>query len=173
MSTKDRDSSDQDLSQVPNVKDGGYKIHIAVSDWNEDITHSLLDGAKNTLLELGVEDDNICIVHVPGTFELPIAAKSLVSCKNADAVICLGCVIKGETEHDIFINQSVATAINQLSIMASKPMIFGVLTVNDLQQAKDRSGGKYGNKGVEAAITATKMVTMLKKLEAPGGKIGF
>lgn len=173
MSTKDRDSSNQDLTQIPSVKGQGYKIHIAVSDWNEDITHSLLDGAKSTLIELGVDANDIHVAHVPGTFELPIAAKSLVSCKNADAVICLGCVIKGETEHDLFINQSVATALNQLSIMASKPMIFGVLTVNDLQQAKDRSGGKYGNKGTEAAMTAVRMVSLLKNLEAPGGKIGF
>lgn len=171
MSTKDRGQNQQSLSEIPSIE--SFKIHIAVSDWNSEITHALLDGAKSTLSQLGANQDQMNIVHVPGTFELPVAAKSLLTCKNADAVICLGCVIKGETEHDMFINQSVATALNQLAIMSGKPITFGVLTVNNLQQAKDRAGGKYGNKGIEAAITAAKMVHLHKDLEKPGGKIGF
>lgn len=171
MSTKDKTQHLEDLSSIPSIE--GFKIHIAVSDWNEKITSSLLDGAVSTLNKLGLAKDDFTIVHVPGVFELPVAAKSLVSSKAADAVICLGCVVKGETEHDVYINQSVATTLNQLSIISSKPMIFGVLTTNDMQQAIERSGGKYGNKGSEAAITAARMVHMQKELERPGGKIGF
>jgi len=171
LSTRDKDVTQENLSEIPSI--GSFKIHIAVSDWNSEVTHVLLDGAKSTLIQLGAKEDQINIVHVPGTFELPVAAKALLSCKNADAVICLGCVIKGETEHDMFINQSVATALNQLAIMSGKPITFGVLTVNNMQQAKDRAGGKYGNKGVESAITASKMVHLHKDLEKPGAKIGF
>lgn len=171
MSTKDQALNQEDLSGISSITN--YKIHIAVSDWNSEITQVLLDGAKSTLIKLGADPHDIHIVHVPGTFELPVAAKALLSCKSADAVICLGCVIKGETEHDMFINQSVANALNQLAIMSGKPITFGVLTVNNLQQAKDRAGGKYGNKGTEAAITAAKMVHLHKELEKPGGKIGF
>lgn len=171
MSSKDQNLSEFDLGPEATAKD--LKIHIAVSDWNKEITHALLAGAKQTLLDLNQEEENIKVVHVPGTFELPFAAKSLIKTCGSDAVICLGCVIKGETDHDKFINQSVATTLNQLALTADKPVIFGVLTVNSMEQALDRAGGKYGNKGIEAAVTAYKMSVLKKELNKPTGKIGF
>lgn len=168
-------SSDNNLSNYDDCPSGdGYLIHIAVSDWNAEITSKLLSGALETLTTNGVDKDSIEIVHVPGAFELPVGAKMLLKSANADAVICLGCVIKGDTEHDQYINQAVATGITQLSIMSGKPIIFGLLTVNDNEQAMERSGGKHGNKGTEAAVTAIKMVALQKDLATPkGGSIGF
>ncbi len=133
----------------------------------------MLDGAKSTLLDLGVNEDDICIIHTPGSFELPVAAKSLIKNKSADAVICLGCVIKGDTKHDEYINHAVATGLTQLSLISGKPIIFGVLTVNTKKQAEERAGGIHGNKGIEAAVTAVKMVHMQKELSSPKGTIGF
>ncbi|MDA8692621.1 6,7-dimethyl-8-ribityllumazine synthase [Saprospiraceae bacterium] len=169
MSSSKKNLSDHD--EVPSGK--GFHIHIVVSDWNTDITSKLLSGAKETLLSAGIEESTIEIVHVPGAFELPVAAKSILKAVSTDSVICLGCVIKGDTAHDEYINNAVATGLTQLSIVSGKPIIFGVLTVNDQQQAEDRAGGKHGNKGVEAAITAIKMVTIQKQLGKPKSTIGF
>jgi len=167
-------SAKKNLSEYGDCPSGeGFLIHIVVSDWNTEITSKLLDGAKETLISVGVSESDIEIVRVPGAFELPVAAKSLLKSVNSDSVICLGCVIKGDTSHDEYINQAVATGITQLSIMSGKPIIFGLLTVNDLQQAEDRAGGKHGNKGIEAAITAVKMVHMQKQLGKPKSTIGF
>lgn len=164
----------KNLSEYGDCPSGeGFLIHIVVSDWNTEITSKLLDGAKETLISVGVSESDIEIVRVPGAFELPVAAKSLLKSVNSDSVICLGCVIKGDTSHDEYINQAVATGITQLSIMSGKPIIFGLLTVNDQQQAEDRAGGKHGNKGIEAAITAVKMVHMQKQLGKPKSTIGF
>lgn len=171
MSSKEQNLSDHNLPDDASAK--GLKIHIAVSDWNTDITTKLLDGAKSILLQLGIENDDMTIVHVPGTYELPLAAKSLIKTCQADAVICLGCVIKGETDHDIFINQSVSTTLNQLAIATDKPVVFGVLTVNTKDQAIQRAGGNYGNKGIEAAVTAYKMINLQKELKQAKGTIGF
>ena len=170
MSSKDNITK-IDLESVPSAE--GMSIHIAFSEWNKAITGKLLKGALAVLIAKGLREADISIMKVPGTFELPVAAKSLLKHKTADAVICLGCVIKGETEHDLFINQSVANALNQLAIASTKPMIFGVLTVNSMEQAEDRAGGKYGNKGEEAAITAIKMVAAQKDLCKPAKTIGF
>ncbi len=172
MSSKDQNLSGQDISSIPSAE--GYKIHIVVSEWNTDITTALLDGAVETLKKLKVTVNGDCeVVYVPGTFELPLAAKTLIKAKQSDAVICLGCVIKGETDHDKYINQSVAIALNQLAVMSDKPIIFGVLTVNSMQQALDRAGGKHGNKGVEAAVTAVKMVHLQKGISESPKSIGF
>ena len=133
----------------------------------------MLEGAVAALDKLGVSHDDVEILHTPGAFELPVAAKSLLKNRNSDAVICLGCVIKGDTQHDEYINNSVATGLSQLSILSGKPIIFGLLTVNNLEQALERSGGKHGNKGIEAAVTAVKMADALKKLSSPKGTIGF
>jgi len=171
MSSKDSSLANQNLENCPSAE--GFKIHIVVSDWNDDITNSLLEGARKTLTQLNISKDDLEVLHVPGTFELPVAAKMLLKNRASDAVICLGCVIKGETEHDLFINQSVANSLSQLSIISGKPIVFGVLTVNNAQQAKDRSGGTYGNKGVEAAVTAVKMANLYKDLTKPGKSIGF
>lgn len=167
-------SPNKNLSEYQNCPSGkGFKIHIAVSDWNSEITHALLEGAKSTLVDNGLTDDDIEVIHVPGAFELPVAAKILLKSQNSDAVICLGCVIKGDTQHDEYINNAVANGITQLSILSGKPILFGVLTVNDKQQALDRAGGKYGNKGIEAAVTAIKMVAIQKDMNQPKGSIGF
>jgi len=171
LSSKDKNLSDHNLKDCPSGKD--FKIHIAVSDWNTEITSKLLSGAKETLIALDLKEEDIEVVHTPGSFELPSAAKMLMKHKSTDAVICLGCVIKGETQHDEYINMAVANGITQLSVLSDKPIIFGVLTVNDLAQAKDRSGGKHGNKGVEAAVTAIKMVHLNKELSSPKKSIGF
>jgi 6,7-dimethyl-8-ribityllumazine synthase len=143
-----------DLSQT--------RVGIIVSEWNEQITNALFQGAFETLVKEGVNPENILVRTVPGSFELTIGALRLLketdnAIDKLDAVICLGCVIQGETRHFDFICEAVANGITNISIQYEKPVIFGVLTTNNLQQAIDRSGGKHGNKGVEAAITALKM----------------
>ena len=157
-----------------NIPDGaGLSFGIVVAEWNQEITHALFDGCVETLLKHGVEEENIHTVQVPGSFELPVGARMLASSKKLDAVICLGCVIKGETNHNEYINQSVATGLTNLSIGMGKPFIFGVLTPNTMEQAEDRAGGKYGNKGVEAAVTALRMAVLKKELGSNTQKIGF
>jgi len=167
-------SAKKNLSEYGDCPSGkGFRIHIAVSDWNTEITSKLLSGAKKALSDVGVVPDDIAVVHTPGAFELPVAAKTLLKSKNADSIICLGCVIKGDTDHNIYINQAVATGLTQLSVISGKPIIFGLLTVNSQEQAEDRAGGKHGNKGIEAAITAVKMVHMQKELGDIKTSIGF
>jgi 6,7-dimethyl-8-ribityllumazine synthase len=150
--------------------------HLAVitSEWNQDVTYSLRDACIAELKKYGCKDDEILSVTVPGAFELPSAAKMILANKKLDAVICLGCVIKGETKHDEYISNAVATGIMNLSIVSGKPVVFGVLTPNDMQQAIDRSGGKHGNKGIEAAHTAIKMIHLAKEIKHGDKKqIGF
>lgn len=156
MSTQLKNLSDFSHTTIP---DGSaYKFAIAVAEWNADVTGSLYNGALETLLKHGVADENIISIAVPGSFELTAAAEILLKKHpELDAVICLGCVIQGDTKHFDFICDAVAQGVTQVGIKYSKPVIFGVLTTNDLQQALDRSGGKHGNKGDEAAITAIKM----------------
>lgn len=140
---------------------------IAVADWNPHITHALLAGAVDSLKANGVQQDNINIVHVPGTFELIYAAKkflydNLSSIETFDAVIVLGCVVQGDTPHFDYVCQGVTEGIAILNtISGACPVIFGVLTTSNMQQAIDRAGGIHGNKGVEAAITAIKMANIL------------
>ena len=146
---------------------------IVVSDWNTAITHSLYQACFDTLIKHGAKKENIVTEQVPGTFELPVGAKIMASSEKMDVVICLGCVIKGETSHNEYINQAVATGLVQLGVLHNKPFIFGVLTPNDEQQAKDRAGGKYGNKGVEAATSAIRMAALKMKYGKTKQKIGF
>ena len=134
------------------------KVAIIVAEWNEEITESLYTGALDTLLQNGFKDTHVIRKNVPGTFELSLAALWMAEKKNIDAVICLGCVIQGETPHFDYICQAVAYGITEVSLKTRKPVIFGVLTTLNKQQALDRSGGKYGNKGEEAALTAIKMI---------------
>ncbi len=166
---KNKDLSITKKGPLPSGK--GMSMGIVVSDWNKEITHAMLTACRDTLIEAGVESDDIHICHVPGTFELPFGAKTLLGQKKLDAVICIGCVIKGETDHDKYINQAVSTGIMHLGLTSGKPVIFGVLTPNNMEQALDRAGGKYGNKGVEAATTAIYMAALGK--EDKSGKIGF
>lgn len=159
MATHLKNLSDFSHTTVP---DGSaYKFAIAVAEWNAEITGSLYNGALQTLIKHGVSENNVLSIAVPGSFELTAAADILLQKhKDLDAVICLGCVIQGDTKHFDFICDAVANGITQVSIKHSKPVIFGVLTTNDQQQAIDRAGGKHGNKGDEAAITALKMAEL-------------
>ncbi|HRI29477.1 MAG TPA: 6,7-dimethyl-8-ribityllumazine synthase [Chitinophagales bacterium] len=135
---------------------------IVVADYNSDITYPMLQGCIETLLAHGANENNIHLYHVPGSFELPLAALALYERKKPDAVICLGCVITGETRHDEYINKAVSDAIMKLGLVHKTPFIFGVLTPQNHRQALDRAGGKHGNKGIEAAVTAIKMVQLVK-----------
>ncbi|MGE0771009.1 MAG: 6,7-dimethyl-8-ribityllumazine synthase [Cyclobacteriaceae bacterium] len=139
-------------------KIGGKKFGIVVAKWNEDVTEALFEGAYQALLSMGAKKKNITREDVPGSFELPLAAQRLASKKSIDAVICLGCVIQGETPHFDYICQAVANGIMRVSLDSGKPVAFGVLTTLDKKQAMDRAGGKFGNKGEEAAVTVVEMV---------------
>ncbi len=154
-------SSEKNLSQYAPTNMGSVadsNFGIVVSEWNEEITGALLSGAMDTLIANGAKKKNISIHYVPGSFELPLGAQWLAADKKYDAVICLGCVIQGETRHFDFICQAVAQGLKDVMLKYNKPVIFGVLTTDTKKQALDRAGGKHGNKGDEAAITAVKML---------------
>lgn len=156
-------SSEKNLSKFEgsDIPDGtGMRIAIVVSEWNEAITGSLFDAAVQTLVTNKVKKGDIIISTVPGSYELTLATQFLCEDKSIEAVIALGCVIQGETKHFDFICDAVAHGITNVGLKYNKPVIFGVLTTNDLQQAKERAGGKHGNKGVEAAVTALKMIAL-------------
>jgi 6,7-dimethyl-8-ribityllumazine synthase len=155
--------SDYDPGLVPDASD--MRFGIVVSDWNKDITWALLDGAVSVLKKHGAKNKNIVVKHVPGSFELTLGAQFLAEYDDLDAVICLGCVIQGETPHFMFICQGVTQGITQLNLEYNLPFIFGVLTTNTQQQAIDRAGGIHGNKGDEAAITAIKMAALQRETE--------
>lgn len=137
----------------------GKRFGLVVAEWNKEITDSLCKAAYETLLKHGALPQNIHRNTVPGSYELPLAAQFLAASNEIDAVICLGVVIKGETKHDDYINHAVAQGLMQVSLKFNKPVIFGVLTTNTLEQAQARSGGDYGNKGVEAAVAAIQMLS--------------
>jgi 6,7-dimethyl-8-ribityllumazine synthase len=162
MATVNNNLSEYDISSVPNASK--MVFGIVVSEWNEKITKGLLDGAYTTLLKHGASENNITVQFIPGAFELPLGAQIMLDKLAVDAVICLGSVIQGETKHFDFVCEGAAIGIKDVSLKYNKPVIFGVLTDNNLQQAIDRSGGKHGNKGDEAAITAIKMVHFQKSL---------
>ena len=140
------------------------KIGIVVSEWNDRITDSLFKGAKEALLQHGVLEENILVKYVPGSFELPLGAQWMLKESFVDAVICIGCVIQGETRHFDFISQAVADGIMNVGLKYSKPVIFSVLTCNTMEQAEDRAGGNHGNKGVEGAISCLKMLAHSKNI---------
>ena len=153
------------LHSVPVLKSRNIKIGIVVSDWNELITNALKEGALAVLTENGIAKNNILVHSVPGSFELPLGASMLFDTDETfDAVICLGCIIQGETRHFEFIAQAVANGIMRVSLDYNTPVIFGVLTCDTMEQAQDRAGGKYGNKGAEAAYTALKMIELEEKI---------
>jgi 6,7-dimethyl-8-ribityllumazine synthase len=161
MATNLRNLSNYDPTEVPDGSD--FSIGIIVSEYNSDITFSLRDACIKTLLAHHVSADNITVDYAPGAFELPLAAQTLYLGEMCDAVIALGCVIKGDTDHDIYINQAVSQALMNLSLEMDIPFIFGLLTTNNLQQAVDRAGGKHGNKGTECAIAALKMLALQER----------
>ncbi len=144
---------------IPDVSE--KKFGIVVSEWNEKITGKLLEGAKNTLIKHGVKEENIIVQYVPGSFELTFGAKYMAEYWTLDAIITLGCVIRGGTPHFEYVCQGVTQGITQLNVKYNIPFIFGLLTTDNEQQALDRAGGIHGNKGDEAAITAIKMSKFL------------
>ena len=150
-------------SPVPSAK--GMSFGIVVAEWNSQITIPLLEGAVKLLKEQGCEEGDIIIKKVPGTYELTLASHFMCEYTDVDAVIALGCVIQGETRHFDFICQGVTHGINHVALEYNTPIAFGVLTVDNLEQAKDRAGGKLGNKGEEAAATAIKMAVIKNEME--------
>jgi 6,7-dimethyl-8-ribityllumazine synthase len=158
MATDLKNLSVYDPAVVPDAK--SFRFGIVVSEWNQGITNALLDGAFSSLMAHGTLKQNVTVTYVPGSFELPMGAQFLINHHQFDAVLCLGCVIQGETRHFDFICDAVANGIMEVGIKSGVPVIFGVLTANNLQQAEDRAGGKHGNKGTEAAITAIKMAAL-------------
>ena len=163
MATAQKNLSAYNPAEIPSARK--MKFGIVVSEWNNEITFALRDSAVKTLVKHGASTDSIVIRHVPGSFELTLGAQWLAESEEFDAIICLGCVIQGETRHFDFICQSVTQGITQLNLVYSIPVIFGILTTNNIEQARDRSGGKHGNKGDEAAITAIKMIALKKELD--------
>lgn len=162
MATANKNLSEINLKEL----DGrGAKIALVVSQWNTEITSGLKDGAVETLVNARVWRRDIIVVEVPGSFELPFGAAQVMKHKEVDAVICIGSVIKGETAHFDYVCQGTTYGIQKLNTEGDTPVIFCLLTDNNLQQAKDRSGGKHGNKGVEAAVTALKMIQLKKDLK--------
>ncbi len=155
------DLSVYDKATIPNAKD--FRFGIVVSEWNDNITEGLFQGAFDTFRDCGVLKENIVRWNVPGSFELIYGCKKMQqSYDMLDAVIAVGSVIQGETKHFDFVCEGVAQGIKDLNVQSDIPVIFCVLTDNTMQQAVDRSGGKHGNKGVEAAIAAIKMAQLRK-----------
>lgn len=161
MATKYHNLSSYNPATVPNGE--GMKVGIVVSEWNENITNALLDGAYNTLVKHGVKEENIIVDFVPGSFELIFGTKHLVENTEIDAVIAIGCVVRGDTPHFDYVCSGVTQGIADMNIRYNIPFIFGLLTTDNMQQAEDRAGGVYGNKGDECAITALKMIDFYRR----------
>ncbi|RXJ50683.1 6,7-dimethyl-8-ribityllumazine synthase [Gelidibacter gilvus] len=157
MTAKKQNLSDYDKNTIPNAKD--FRFGIVVSEWNNNITDNLHKGALDTLVGHGVLAENIISWHVPGSYELIYGSKKMQD-QKVDAVIAIGCVIQGETKHFDFVCEAVSLGIKDLNVLHDTPVIFCVLTDNNMQQSIDRSGGKHGNKGVEAAVVAIKMAAL-------------
>ncbi len=161
MATKDL--SQYDINSVPTAEN--MHFGIVVAEWNFEITSALANGAVATLKKHGAADNNISLKYVPGTFELPLGGQFFAELENVDAIILLGCVIQGETRHFDYICEAVSQGTKDLNLKYNKPFIFGVLTTDNQQQAIDRAGGKHGNKGDEAAVTAIKMIELKKSFQ--------
>ena len=163
MATQYQNLSEYNAELMPDKETVANQSYaIAVADWNPNITHTMLQGAIDTLVLIGVKQDNINVIHVPGTVELTFAAKQLSNFGKYNGIIVIGCVIQGDTPHFDYVCQSVTSGATELNLIENGcPVIFGVLTTNTLQQALDRAGGKHGNKGVEAATTAIKMANIV------------
>ena len=166
MATANHNLSNYDKATIPNAKD--FRFGIVVSEWNDKITGGLWQGAFDTLIDCGAVKENIVRWNVPGTFELTYGAARMSKSIYADsgmldAIIVIGCVIQGETKHFDFVCEGVTQGIKDLNLKGDIPVIFCVLTDNTKQQSVDRSGGKHGNKGTEAAITAIKMAELRKQ----------
>jgi len=163
MATEGKSLSAYKKNQVPNGN--GMRIAIVCAEWNSEITSNLRTGAQEALLDCGVQPSNIIVHSVPGSFELPLGAQYLLENDSTiDAVICIGCVIRGETAHFDFVCDSTSRGIMDVCLKYNKPVVFGVLTDDNVEQSRARSGGRLGNKGTEAAISALKMVGFKQSL---------
>jgi 6,7-dimethyl-8-ribityllumazine synthase len=155
--------SEYSKDNIPNGAD--FKIGIVVSEWNDSITLNLLAGAKQTLLDNNVPEENILVRFVPGAFELPLAAQLMLDNTDIDGVVAIGVVIQGETKHFDFVCKGTTDGLMKVMLEYNSPVSFCVLTDNTLQQSIDRSGGIHGNKGVECAIACLKMIELKKSFE--------
>lgn len=162
MASRQHNLSDYDFKSVPSAK--GMKFGIVVSEWNDKITGALLQGAFDTLLRHGAEENDILVRTVPGSFELVFGSSQMVKSGRVDAVIAIGCVIRGDTPHFDYICEGTTQGLADLNRQGDIPVIYGLLTCNTLSQAEDRCGGALGNKGDECAVTAIKMVDYKRKL---------
>ncbi|MFT7614460.1 MAG: 6,7-dimethyl-8-ribityllumazine synthase [Parvicellaceae bacterium] len=171
MATAGNNLSEYNKELIPNASE--MKFGIVVSEWNDKITDGLLEGATSTLLEHGCNKDNFLIEYVPGTFELALGAQLLFESMEIDAVICIGSVIQGETKHFDFVCEGATLGIKDVGLKYNKPAIFCVLTDMNESQAIERSGGKHGNKGTEAAVSAIKMVALKQRLFPKRDSMGF
>ena len=163
MATSIKNLSDYDKKNISNGAD--YKIGIVVSEWNETITGKLMEGALETFKENGVCEENILIKTVPGAFELPLGAQSLLEFNKLDGVIAIGTVIQGETKHFDYVCSGATQGIMTVMLDYNTPISFCVLTDNNMQQSIDRAGGKHGNKGIECAVSLLKMIQLQRSLK--------
>lgn len=171
MATAGKNLSEYNKGETPDAST--MRFGIIVSEWNDHITSRLLEGAKNCLLENGCLEENVLIESVPGAFELPLGAQFILESKEVDGVICIGSVIEGETKHFDFVCEGATVGIKDVALKYNKPVIFCVLTDQTEQQAKDRSGGKHGNKGTEAAIAAINMAALKNRLSPKRKTAGY
>ena len=161
MATKNQNLSQYDITSVPDA--AGMHVGIVVSEWNQEITGALLAGAKETLMRHGVSESDIKVVTVPGSFELIHGAKLMCE-TGVDGVIAIGCVIRGDTPHFDYICEGTTYGLARLNATGKVPVIYGLITTNNMEQALERCGGRHGNKGDECAVTAIKMIDLSRKL---------
>lgn len=163
MATKFHNLSEYDLNTVPSAQ--GMRFGIVVSEWNNNITGALLQGAYDTLTKHGASEEDITVMTVPGSFELVFGASQMVKSGKMDAVIAIGCVVRGDTPHFDYICEGTTQGLASLNERFDVPVIYGLLTCNNMEQAQDRAGGTLGNKGDECAVTAIKMVDYYRKIK--------
>lgn len=163
MATKFHNLSEYDLNSVPSAQ--GMRFGIVVSEWNNNITGALLQGAYDTLTKHGAREEDITVMTVPGSFELVFGASQMVKNGKMDAVIAIGCVVRGDTPHFDYICEGTTQGLASLNERFDVPVIYGLLTCNNIEQAQDRAGGTLGNKGDECAVTAIKMVDYYRKIK--------
>lgn len=160
MATENKNLSVYDKNKIPNAKN--LRFGIVVSEWNDEITEALYEGAQEALLDCGTLSENILRWDVPGSFELTFGCKKMIQAQKVDAIIAIGSVIRGETSHFDFVCSATAQGIKDLNVAYDVPVIFCVLTDDNIEQSRARSGGKHGNKGTEAAIAAIQMAMLGK-----------
>lgn len=163
MATKYHNLSEYDPSKVPSAEN--MRFGIVVSEWNENITGKLLEGAVNTLKANGAKEENIKVMYVPGSFELTFGANQMIKHAEVDAVLAFGCVVRGDTPHFDYVCMGATNGLTELNAKGDIPVIYGLITTNNMEQAEDRAGGKLGNKGDECAICAIKMIDFVWRLK--------